>query len=359
MKILFVRPTPVGAPGEMAAQAIPVMLCSLGHSVTMIAKTGGDATALRQAGVNVVEVEGWGNWFRTQYYTINEVTPDIVHVFIHAGCGLYPFLFKFICHSKFVLDIRSPLLSTGFRRLVTQFKNRFEPLGYDLITAHSIGSAWTVLGQRSDIHYIPPGVYLDKVPVRAICERHSELIKAIYIGSLHKLRQIPKLISAFILANGNGKKQMCLDVYGQGEDQDIIQKIIDQNNMSSSIKLMGVIPQEDLLSILGNYDIGLAYVPQHTVYDPAPPLKTVEFLAAGLATVATNTPGNALIINHGENGILAEDDPESFAEGILCIAQNYELRYRLAAQSRSSVEMYDWRQIVQQKLLPLYQNLLQ
>ena len=124
MRILFIRHTPLGMPGAMDAHALPATLSGLGYPVSIVARQGGDASILEKADVNVIEIDGLKNWIPGMRAAVREVSPHIIHVFIHAGCGLYPFLLAPVSNAKFVLDIRSPLLSSGLRRFLTRLKNR-------------------------------------------------------------------------------------------------------------------------------------------------------------------------------------------------------------------------------------------
>jgi glycosyltransferase involved in cell wall biosynthesis len=357
MRILFIRHTPLGMPGAMDAHALPATLSGLGYPVSIVARQGGDASILEKADVNVIEIDGLKNWIPGMRAAVREVSPHIIHVFIHAGCGLYPFLLAPVSNAKFVLDIRSPLLSSGLRRFLTRLKNRVEPIGYDRITAHSIASAWTVVGHRSGIEYVPPGVNIDAFPLRSrSMQLVTEPVRAIYIGSLAKSRQFPEFMLA--LTKVMQDSPMILDIYGDGSDRKTVEDIIRQAKLTSKIRLFGIIPREILFSRMVEYDIGVAYVPRGTVYDPAPPLKTVEYLAAGLATIGTDTPGNALIIRHKENGILVGGTPDDFARSLVNLAQDPDLLQHLALAARSSVISFDWRSIVQEKLIPIYESLL-
>ena len=74
--------------------------------------------------------------------------------------------------------------------------------------------------------------------------------------------------------------------------------------------------------------------------------------------MATGTQGNQRFITHGENGLLADDTPAALGEMIVLLAQNATLRRKFAAVARQSVQHYHWQTIVHDKLLPVYEQLL-
>jgi glycosyltransferase involved in cell wall biosynthesis len=101
-------------------------------------------------------------------------------------------------------------------------------------------------------------------------------------------------------------------------------------------------------------DIGISYVPKTPQYDPQPPLKTVEFLACGLPTIATDTVGNRVFIRNEYNGLLIDDTVESLSNAIVKLVTDTSLRTKFASVSRQSVRKYDWQNIVEKKLIPIY-----
>jgi len=106
------------------------------------------------------------------------------------------------------------------------------------------------------------------------------------------------------------------------------------------------------------FDIGFAYVPDKPQYRDQPPSKTVEFLAANLPVLATNTPGNQEFIDSGENGHLVSHDIDAYANGLTTLLSNPAYRDTISSGARESVDEYDYKSIVENELLPLYRRLL-
>jgi glycosyltransferase involved in cell wall biosynthesis len=71
---------------------------------------------------------------------------------------------------------------------------------------------------------------------------------------------------------------------------------------------------------------------------------TLESMAAGLAVVCPDVGSSRELITSGENGLLAAShDAEAYAEALLQLVTNPELRARLAAGARRTSERFDWR----------------
>jgi len=355
MKTLFITNTSLGLPELATINYFPISLAQLGVEVGIIGRTGGSDITYRTAGVRAFEI----GHVQTRLYTIRKIArefrPDVVHVFIHAGCGLYPLIMRTIPRARFVLDIRSPLLRTGVLRHLVQLKNRVEIMTYDAIGAHSIESAWTVVGKNTHIHWLPPGVALAEIPWQPV-RTSTDPLRAVYVGSLQRSRKIPEMIDAVIQVNQ--QTEIRLDVFGYGSDIETIRAQIKGANMENKIQIKGLIPRHELYRRLSTYDLGIGYVPKQ-LYDAGPPLKTAEYLAAGLAVVATDTVGNRMFIEDGKNGILTGETADEFATGILRIASDLSLRCSIANLARPSVESFDWMAIVRNHLMPLYMDLLQ
>ena len=365
MKILFITNTPLGESSLPAMYYPLVILSAMGHSITIIGRPSGDSQPLIERGVSAIEAKAGASWFKIIRNVARDFQPDIVHVFIHAGCGLYPLLIKSVAKAKFVLDIRSPLLRHGLLRTLIRLKNRLEIWDYDEIFTVGHSLTWTVLNKRHfmyqgrTLHWLPSGVDLEAIPK---ARKHPEKtvtqspLQLVYIGHLSHKRKIPQMVDAVIRVAQS--YPVHLDIYGSGDDKPQIKNQIQQNNGSHFIRCLDVIPRNELFDRLVNYDIGLSYIP-NDLYSTGPPLKTIEYLANNLPVVATNTEGNAIFIKDGENGLLVDEDTQSFSDGILRLAQSPELREKMIRNARSSVEAYDWTHIVKKHLLPVYEQLVE
>jgi glycosyltransferase involved in cell wall biosynthesis len=86
-------------------------------------------------------------------------------------------------------------------------------------------------------------------------------------------------------------------------------------------------------------------------------LKILDAWAMGKAVVSTSLGCEGLAARDGEN-ILVRDTPESFADAVLDVLTNSELRRALGAQARRTVEMqYDW-EAIGRPMLAHYRHLI-
>jgi len=356
MKILFVQKSKLGRYEMAAGYYFPVELARLGHDVMVVAQAGGDASAYLNAGVKVAEIEAGASWLGGLRRFALSFRPEIVHVFIHAGCGLYPLVMRFGRSApKFVLDIRSPLLRTGLLRKIVQIKNRLEIVGYDSVFTHSIESGYTVIGKSGKTILAPPGIDFSILPkLMGAKSEHDGAVKLVYVGSIDIKRQLDQMIRAVELARQH--VPLTLDLYGDGNAVAGLQELVNSAGMQEYVHFKGKIDRRSLFEIIVSYHAGLSYIPRE-LYNAAPALKTLEYLACGIPVVATNTDGNRMFVQDGKNGMLTEWTPEAFADGIIRLAGS-DVRSASPGELRSGVAEYDWGNIVEKRLMPAYSELL-
>ncbi len=356
MKIFFVQKRRVGDPGAPALEYVPRVLAESGHDVLVMGLGHGPPRASEFKGIEVIGVGPRDSWIRQLRLVASQFRPDVYHVHIHHGCGLYPFILPRAPRRPiFILDIRSPLLSTGLQRRLRQWKNLIETSGYDAVCAHGIESGRTVIGPWREIHWVPSGVDISLVPDwdREPEGLHSP-IRLVYTGSSSPKRGLPKMLEGVAIAAKG--MSILLDMFVYDETSDEIEKLTEDLGLSELVRVWYKVPREELLPRLQGYDVGLAYVPR-VPYDPAPPIKTQEYLACGLAVVATDTVGNRLFVKEGVTGLLVPEDPRAYAQGILDIPRRISFP-QARRMARRSMESFDWRKVVQERLLPLYHRLI-
>jgi glycosyltransferase involved in cell wall biosynthesis len=116
----------------------------------------------------------------------------------------------------------------------------------------------------------------------------------------------------------------------------------------------GVIPARDLPGVLAACDVLLVvYRPYEDGSDWfQSPIKLFESLAAGRAVVATRIGQVPEVIRDGHDGLLVDPhDDAGFREAVLRLARDPELRDRLGAEGRRTVEEgYTWEDNVRRAL---------
>jgi glycosyltransferase involved in cell wall biosynthesis len=166
-----------------------------------------------------------------------------------------------------------------------------------------------------------------------------------FIGRLDPVKRIPDLLSAM----GKLGRAFRLDIFGEGRERGNLTSLIAQHGLRQRARLHGAVssPQE----ALGQIDL-LALPSAAEGFG----LVLIEAMAAGVPVVATDVPGICDVVTNEENGLLVPvAAPPQLAQAIRRIAQDVQLRERLIANGRRTVEeRYNWRVV-----LPQYHELLQ
>lgn len=299
---------------------------------------------------------------------LNKYDFSIIH--IHSNCK-YFILFKMLTSNnvKFVFHILShPLSVSRFQSLKKMLVVSIQCLFMDKIIVQSkeLKEHWMGLRNLKKAVIIPVGFNSkafypisknEKRKLRDVLnidENHQILI---YCGAISKLRQLDRLLEAFrrVLKAFPDVKLLMI---GDGEALEDLKEYAFTLGISKSIIFTGRLPHHDVVNYIGIADIGISYIPINENYNYNPPLKTFEYMACGLPTIATNTESNRRIIKDGFNGILVNDIPDHIATAIVNLLKDKKKQLLLMENARKSIMDYDFGHITKSALVPLYRRLL-
>jgi glycosyltransferase involved in cell wall biosynthesis len=203
---------------------------------------------------------------------------------------------------------------------------------------------------EDNVHMIYRGINFaewDSRPVRSTSYKtHDEIILG-NVGRLEEQKGQKYLIDlARILCKRNIKFKII--IAGSGPLEEELKKLIAKNKLGEYIKLVGF--QSDVKSFLSAIDI-FVFPSLWEGFGNA----MVEAMAEQIVPVAFNLTSNPEIITSGENGFLI-DFPEinAFAEKILYLIQNPEIRKKMGTAARQSVIhkfslqkiIHDWEKLL-------------
>jgi glycosyltransferase involved in cell wall biosynthesis len=103
-------------------------------------------------------------------------------------------------------------------------------------------------------------------------------------------------------------------------------------------QLFGYIPHHDLLNYIANFDI--AVYPRPIDFGGRHSIKLLEFMACGCPIVSTSV-SESFLVTDAKSGLLA-DDINCFADRIIRLAQQPDLRHTLGRNGREFAKNYDW-----------------
>jgi hypothetical protein len=175
----------------------------------------------------------------------------------------------------------------------------------------------------------------------------------LYIGTLsnRNIYQTVNGLSKFIEENQDKKIEITYDIFGDGLKKDVerLAQSIKESKLDNIIKYHGRKNHYEIQDYFDKCNIGVSYIPITEYFDCQPPTKTFEYVNSGMVCLATATSENRVLINQ-ENGLLFDDNEESFKEVLTKLYNNRE-KYN-TAKIIDTLSSYTWENIVNNKVIP-------
>ncbi|MBX0296636.1 glycosyltransferase family 4 protein [Haloarcula nitratireducens] len=349
-----------------------------GHEVSVIAATTNENQVEKTTiqGINVYYIQtsdlGKKSLAATRFgynglQTVNQIQQnnsiDVLHMNAFPGLGavLKPLPGK-KSPDGVVADVRSLATSNRIFSLISKsVLNIQNKLVENMATIDPL-MAKDIFGTSEDIDIIPLGADFDRFYPGKQEEIREKLgldpndIVFGYTGVLNEVRRIDTIIEAFAKINGTYPRAK-LVIIGGGNDYDRLTQYASTLDCDEAVIFTGEVAFKQVPKYVRTFDIGISHIPDRRPFKIQPPIKTVEFLASGLPVIATATAGNERFVIDGENGILCPELSTEYANAMEKLINNPEEREEMAESSRSSVEEYDYKNIVSTNLLPLYNRI--
>jgi glycosyltransferase involved in cell wall biosynthesis len=206
---------------------------------------------------------------------------------------------------------------------------------------------------------LPFGIDLNAFPNTKHSDMPSKGAKRfVFAGNIAKARRLPLLVKGFKAFLSQSNAEALLDIYGTGNGMNELRRIIHNENLERVVSLKGFLPQLGLFNKLCTYDVGIAYVPNQQL-DVAPSLKALEFAAAGLPVIASDTFGHRVWTSKdGLQMILFKNKEQDLADSLQRL-YNQGISHEIISANYRRISRFDWPTIVDKDLLPAYESVMQ
>jgi glycosyltransferase involved in cell wall biosynthesis len=155
-----------------------------------------------------------------------------------------------------------------------------------------------------------------------------------YVGSLRPWHGLDLLVAAFAELR-QSLKNIHLLVIGSGSMEKSLKLQVQDAQMDSAVTFAGPVERQNMRHYLAAMDIGVS--PKATYY--ASPMKILEYMAMGKATVAPRMQNVLDIVDDEDNALLFEpDNRSSLAGAIERLITDTALSARLGCKARQKVE---------------------
>jgi len=281
---------------------------------------------------------------------------EIPDVFMIAPCelmyvGWLPLLMP--RRIKFVYDLRQLGLSPGHTikpqlnnirakfsiRFLTRFVFDHTCFAYKDAAVHVLGEKFK--DKKSSIMEV--GV--DSLFIEIAKTKNAHLgkkLQLIYTGSLARVRKLEFIFQA-IRSLKKTTKDFHVTFVGHDEDN-YYHKLLETENLKDLVTILDPVPYMEVPALLNNYDVALAYVPEHPDWRFQPTLKVREYLACGIPVIATDNAPNRNFVKQNVNGFLIENKVGEFSNAVKKLINDPTLLKNITASAAQMRTGYTWRE---------------
>lgn len=154
----------------------------------------------------------------------------------------------------------------------------------------------------------------------------SNKLQMIQTARLMSDKNIIESIKAIEIVLATGRTELHLDIYGVGEQEEMLKKYVQEHQLCECITFKGFCEQIDY----SNYNVGL----MTSLYE-AFARSVLEYMNNELVVLASNSGGNVEQIRNEDTGLLYKvNHPEDLAYAICKLYDDVNLRERLAIAGR-------------------------
>lgn len=186
------------------------------------------------------------------------------------------------------------------------------------------------------------GVDTDRFNKKSIKE--DSVFTFVCVGTLYHIKNHAMLIESFKYVKDkiNSTK---LVLVGDGELRKELELQVDRLELTDNVVFAG--NQSDVVAFLSNADVYCCASKIEGL-----PISVLEAMACSLPVITTPAGGVVDIIQDGINGFVVEADPSLYAEKMLKLAQDSQLRIDMSEKSRELAIKYDLKNCARE-----YENL--
>ena len=200
-----------------------------------------------------------------------------------------------------------------------------------------------------------PGIEVIPNAAMHVSEHYSDVTKkrVIAVGRLDYQKGFDRLIRAWgIVQQNEAFHEWSLDIFGQGEWQEMLQRMIDEAGLQDSARINRPTKQ------IGDQYVQSSILVMSSHYEGFP-MVMIEAMACGLPVVSFDYKcGPKDIIRHGENGLLVHDgDIEGLAAAMMKLMNDEAYRKRLSDNAKKIISTYS-EETVMNRWIALFNGLI-
>lgn len=218
----------------------------------------------------------------------------------------------------------------------------------------SVRQKWEKRGiKKENIELIYDGIKQEKL--YKLIPKKQEILNIIFLGGYYKNKGQEFLIDIIYELFSEGIKNINVDFYGNG-DKKYIQYLNEKIEKNSLTDIIHINPyMDDIYSRINKYNVGI-----NCSKCEGFGRVTVEYMAAGLCTIASNTGANVELIENEKNGFLYEyGNKESIKNIIRKLNQNLNMVYIYGKEAKKKAKENYSIETHAQNIVAMYKRVLE
>jgi len=210
-------------------------------------------------------------------------------------------------------------------------------------------------GDRGTVIHGPVGIDTDDlkktVQQQPFAEKYGRSL--VHVGNLTAPKRAETIIRA--LQKVTEMYADCrLIIIGEGNLRPSLEALADELGLRKHVSFCGALPHEEVLNMLQGADV-FVHCSDHEGLGMA----IMEAMGAGLPVVASRVGGVPDLVREGETGfMISPDDVDKYAEKILLLLKNDQLRQKLGTNARHFAEKHLNKQTILAQLETVYEEIL-
>jgi glycosyltransferase involved in cell wall biosynthesis len=360
---------PIGAGAATASQAIAQNLAALGHEVTVLTSRYRELPAEEtQDGVTICRVQSFrkhpdrSNLFEMLMFltfalcrlpfVLAKHGPNAVIVFFSLPCGPLGLLAKLFFGTQYVISLRGGDVPGLVPHLDSIHKIIAPPRRLILKHARAIvanAEGLRALSEATDpysVRVIPNGVDTKLFQPKAAgstSSRSDEPLRILFVGRFQEQKNLEFLLRELARLPANSFE---LHMVGDGPQGKHLRDLAEQLGIAKSVTWRGWLPRSALPHVYQSMDC----LVNPSLYEGMPNV-VLEAMACSLPVIASNIPGNDILVVHGETGFLFDlQDPDGMLSALKRM-YDVDLQRRMGANGRArALAEYSWRKVAESYL---------
>lgn len=168
--------------------------------------------------------------------------------------------------------------------------------------------------------------------------------KRIWVGVYHGTVAVERGLDVMIQGAkilGEKRRDFKIQLVGcSREETELVTRLTSSAGVEDLFETVAKVPYTEIPKFLWNADWGISLLEPNLYFVASPPIKVLEFLAAGLPVIANQLSTHSLYLEDHVNSLLVPYAPESFAEAMQMMIEDSQLRSYLATNALKSSSQY-------------------